>query len=173
MADCSLPSGMWDPSFNLSHKVEFNFVVEEQMISKTSEQKMVEHCLELALRTSVAAWNLAYASNRGNLNAEMERLSKQLTNIKLVHAQCERKYEEAKKMIEDDLLLFENLQKASLEMKQVKEQLALDLEVSKKTILDLTEERDALCQALTKEKESKEEMYDESFWSTRVDSKRR
>lgn len=76
-------------------------------------------------------------------------------------------------MIEDDRLLFENLQKASLEMKQVKEQLALDLEVSKKTILDLTEERDALCQALTKEKESKEEMYDESFWSTRVDSKRR
>lgn len=76
-------------------------------------------------------------------------------------------------MIEDDRLLFENLQKASLEMKQVKEQLALDSEVSKKTILDLTEERDALRQALTEEKESKEEMYDESFWSTRVDSKRR
>lgn len=43
MADCSLPGGMWHPGFNLSHKVEFNFdAVEEQVMSNTSEKKMVE-----------------------------------------------------------------------------------------------------------------------------------
>lgn len=92
---------------------------------------------------SVAAWNLAYASNN------------------VVHAQCEQQYNEAKKTIEDGCLLFENLQNSGQEMKQVMEQLELDLEASKKTILELTEERDAICQALTEENESKEEMYDD------------
>lgn len=37
-ADCSLPSGMWDPGFNLSHKIDFNFdLAEQKVMAKTTK----------------------------------------------------------------------------------------------------------------------------------------
>lgn len=99
---------------------------------------MAEHCLEFCSRATAAAWNFMYASNRGNLSADVERLSKQLNDVNLIHAPCERNYTEAQKMIVDGRTILENSQKASVEMKQMKDQLTLDLEASKKTILEMT-----------------------------------
>lgn len=63
-ANRSLPGGMWDPGFTLSHKIEFKVdAAEQKVISETSEQAMAENCLEFLLRGSVVAYNLVYASN--------------------------------------------------------------------------------------------------------------
>lgn len=81
--DWSLPGGMWDPDFDLIHKIDFNFdPAEEKVMSELSEQNMAKLCLDFLLRGSAAAFKLAYASNRGNMHVEVERLKKQLDETK-------------------------------------------------------------------------------------------
>lgn len=55
-ADRSIPGGMWDPAFNLGHKIDFNFgLAEQKVIKKTSKQKMADNCLEFACQAVVVA----------------------------------------------------------------------------------------------------------------------
>ncbi|KAG2383986.1 uncharacterized protein HKW66_Vig0152510 [Vigna angularis] len=160
-ADRDIPNGMWDAAFNLGHKIEFNFdLAEQKVMEKTSEQKMADYCLEFACRAAAAAWNLAYASNRGNLVTELERL-------KTEHAKCEQQRKESEKMIVKGREITENLQKASVEMKKVNERLVADLEFSrkeneqlKKSLTILTAEREALRQTITENQELQDEMTD-------------
>ncbi|XP_017438771.2 uncharacterized protein LOC108344788 isoform X1 [Vigna angularis] len=160
-ADRDIPNGMWDAAFNLGHKIEFNFdLAEQKVMEKTSEQKMADNCLEFACRAAAAAWNLAYASNRGNLVTELERL-------KTEHAKCEQRQKESEEMIVKGREIMENLQKYGVEMKKVKDRLAADLECSKKEneelkkrLITLTGERDALRQTITENQELQDEMTD-------------
>lgn len=84
--------GMWDPTFNLGHKIDFHFdEAKRKVIEGTSEQKMTEICMELACRMAAAAWTLAYASNRANLKTELEKAKAQLNEVATVHSRCEQK----------------------------------------------------------------------------------
>lgn len=98
----TLPLGMWDPSFNLRHKIEFNFdAAEEKVMSEMSEQQMAEFLIDTALRGSAAAYKMVYASNRGDVRKEVERLKKQLEEAVAAHAGCAEKAVEAAKVIAD------------------------------------------------------------------------
>ncbi|KOM56724.1 hypothetical protein LR48_Vigan10g261600 [Vigna angularis] len=59
-----LPNGVWDPSFTLSHKIEFNLDnSEKRVVESMTEQQMADAMLEMASRTAMAAWHMAYASD--------------------------------------------------------------------------------------------------------------
>ncbi|WVY97349.1 hypothetical protein V8G54_029500 [Vigna mungo] len=100
-ADRAIPSGMRDLTFNLGHKIDFNFdEAEKKVIDGTSEQKMAETCLELACQVAAAAWTLAYAFNRGNFRIELEQVKEQLNK------------KDADKVIVEGRSIMENLQRA-------------------------------------------------------------
>ncbi|XP_052735615.1 uncharacterized protein LOC128197576 [Vigna angularis] len=72
--DRPFPKGLWDPSFNLSHKMDFNLDdAEKKVVESMTEQQMADDLLEMASRIAMAAWHMAYASDRGVLRAELEK----------------------------------------------------------------------------------------------------
>lgn len=164
--DQYLLRGMWDPGFDLRHKIDFNFdAAEEKVMSEISEQKMAELCLDFLLRGSTATFKLAYASNRGNLHVEVERLKKQLDETKVAlqeanaaHAECSQKTTEAAQIIVKGRLLMDNLKRAEMELRKERDRLAGDLEAARKTITGLTTERDDLQKTVAKCQETQEEM---------------
>lgn len=155
----SLPLGMWDPGFDLRHKIEFHFdAAEEKVGVAMSEQEMSDFLLDNLLRGAAAAFKMAYAFVRGNLREEVERLKKQLEDANVAHAGCDEKAVEAAKVIADSQLSLENSKRISEEVKNERDRLSSDLEAAKKTIADLTVERDDLQQTLEESKETQAEM---------------
>lgn len=157
--ECSLPLGMWDPRFDLRHKIEFHFdVAEEKVMVAMSEQQMAKFLCDNMLRCAAAAYRMNYASDRGILREEVERLRKHLEDAKAVHVGCDEKAAEAAKMIEDGRLIMENLKRAGIEAEKERDRLASELEVAKKASVDLTSERDTLL----KEKDGLQQSLEES-----------
>lgn len=108
--DCPIVGGMFDPTFNLGHKIDFNFdEAERKVIESTSEQIILKKCRELARCTVAAAWTLAYASNRGNLRIELEQAKAQLNEVTIAHSLCEKKQKDAEKVIAEGRAIMENL----------------------------------------------------------------
>lgn len=141
----ALPLGMWDPGFDLWHKIEFNFdATEEKVMSEMLEKQMSEFLLDNLLRGAATAFKMAYASNRGYVRNEVEHLKKQLEKANVAHAGCAEKQAKATKIISKGHLIMENLKKAAAELKDERGRLANDLKVVEKTIADLTSERDNL-----------------------------
>ncbi|XP_022633664.1 uncharacterized protein LOC111241129 [Vigna radiata var. radiata] len=119
-------------------------------MSETSEQTMAEICLELLLRGSTTAYNMVYASNRGQLRTEVDRLKKELEEVMASHSQCAQ-------MMADNHVLMENLKKAGLDLRNSRDSLAVDLKIAKETIVNLTTNRDDLRQTVVNLKKAADE----------------
>lgn len=59
------------------------------------EQQMAETAMELACRTTMTTWHLAYASEIGVLRTKLERVKKQLNKVVVAHSQFEQLIAEA------------------------------------------------------------------------------
>ncbi|KOM49945.1 hypothetical protein LR48_Vigan08g077200 [Vigna angularis] len=132
-----LPNGMWDSSFNLSHKIDFNLDdSEKKVVESMTEQQMADAMLELASRAAMAAWHMAYASDRGVLRVELEKARTQLKDLTTEYA----------------------MKRERDQLQRERDQLATELEQSTKTVAALTKERDSLLLAAAEEQEIREEM---------------
>ncbi|BAT86535.1 hypothetical protein VIGAN_04420100 [Vigna angularis var. angularis] len=161
-----LPNGMWDPSFNLSHKIDFNLDdSEKKVVESMTEQQMADAMLELASRAAMAAWHMAYASDRGVLRVELQKAQTQLKELADVHSNCEQRQKQSEQLLSEAQALLNNVQTAGFAMKRERDQLqrerdqlATELEQSTKTVAALTKERDGLLLAAAEEQEIREEM---------------
>ncbi|KOM25615.1 hypothetical protein LR48_Vigan125s000500 [Vigna angularis] len=136
-SDRPIPGGVWDPAFNLGHKIAFNLdEPKKKVVEKIIEQQMDDTSLEFTSREAMATWHLAYASDRGVLRVELQKVQTQVKEAK-----------------------------AGLELKKARDQLVADLEQGKKEVFDqksastaLRVERDALLLTTVEDKKLKEEM---------------
>ncbi|KOM43517.1 hypothetical protein LR48_Vigan05g112100 [Vigna angularis] len=55
--------------------------VDEKVVESMTEQQMADAMLELASRATMAAWNMAYASDRGILRDELQKAQTQLKEL--------------------------------------------------------------------------------------------
>ncbi|KOM52333.1 hypothetical protein LR48_Vigan09g099200 [Vigna angularis] len=164
--DRPLPNGVWDPSFNLSHKIEFNLDnSEKKVVESMTEQQMADAMLEMASRTAMAAWHMAYASDRGVLRVELEKARTQLKELTEVHASCDQKERQSEKLLCEAQVLLNGARSAGLALKKERDdlqrernQVVAELEQSKKTVAALTKERDDLRAAAVEDQEIREEM---------------
>ncbi|KOM47594.1 hypothetical protein LR48_Vigan07g129800 [Vigna angularis] len=97
-----LPNGVWDPSFTLSHKVEFNLDnSEKRVIKNMTEQQIADAMLEMASRAQMLAWHMAYASDRGALRVELEKTQTQLKELTEAHALCDQKQKRSEQLLSE------------------------------------------------------------------------
>ncbi|XP_022637737.1 uncharacterized protein LOC106768227 [Vigna radiata var. radiata] len=135
-----LPQGMWDPGFDLRHKIEFHFdAAEEKVMASMSEQQMSEFLLDVLLRAGAAAFKMVYASNRGEVQSEVNRLRKELDDLNATHASCEEKAEEAAKALAEVKKEVEGLRKIGQELKTERDNVLKDMEEARKNIARLSE----------------------------------
>ncbi|KOM51942.1 hypothetical protein LR48_Vigan09g060100 [Vigna angularis] len=154
-----LPNGVWDPSFTLSHKIEFNLDnSEKRVVESMTEQQMVDAMLEMASRTALAAWHMAYASDRGVLRVELEKARTQLKELTEVHANCDQKQKRSEKLLSEAEVLLTGARAAGLALKKEHDQMSSELEQAKKIVAALTKERDDLRAEAVEDQEIKEEM---------------
>ncbi|KOM25241.1 hypothetical protein LR48_Vigan62s001800 [Vigna angularis] len=161
-----LPGGVWDPSFNLSHKIDFNLDdSEKKVVESMTEQQMTDAMLELASRTTMVAWHMAYAFDKGVVRVKLEKVRTQLKELTDVHSNCEQRQRQSEQFLCEAQELLNNVRSVGLTLKKERDelqierdQMASELEQSKKTVAALTKERDALLVAAAEEKEIRKEM---------------
>ncbi|XP_014511293.1 uncharacterized protein LOC106769985 [Vigna radiata var. radiata] len=150
-----------EPAEDLRHKIEFNFdATEEKVMASISEQQMSEYVLGNLLRCGAAAFKMAYASSRGDVQNEVGRLKKQLEDVQAAHAGCTEKANEAAKVIEEGKAHAERLRRISLELQTERDGLLKDMEEARKTIANLSniqKERDELLKENAELKQEKVE----------------
>lgn len=53
--DCPIPSGMWGPTFNLGHKIDFNLDdAEKKVVEGMTENQMADIAMELTCQMAMA-----------------------------------------------------------------------------------------------------------------------
>ncbi|KOM28781.1 hypothetical protein LR48_Vigan583s003200 [Vigna angularis] len=108
-----IPLGVWDSSFTLGHKVELNLDSSEKtIVENMSEQQIADAMLEMSTRVQMLAWHMAYASDRGPLRVELEKLRAQYKEIVETHARDQMSSE----LVE--------VKKAKAELEQAKKEMA-------------------------------------------------
>ncbi|KOM55427.1 hypothetical protein LR48_Vigan10g131900 [Vigna angularis] len=124
--DRPLPKGLWDPSFNLSHKMDFNLDdAEKKVVESMTEQQMADDLLEIATRTTMAAWHMEYASDRGVLRVELEKSRTQLKEIADAHAACEQRQRESEQRLREGQTLLNSTWAAGSALKNERDELRL------------------------------------------------
>ncbi|KOM32532.1 hypothetical protein LR48_Vigan01g208800 [Vigna angularis] len=157
--ECPLPNGVWDPSFTLSHKVEFNLDnSEKRVIENMTEQQIADAMLEMASRAQMLAWHMAYASDRGALRVELEKTQTQLRELTEAHALCDQKQKRSEQLLSEAEVLLTGARAAGLALKKERDQVSRELEQAKKMMAMLTKERDDLRAESVEDKEIIEEM---------------
>ncbi|WVZ14462.1 hypothetical protein V8G54_012028 [Vigna mungo] len=137
--------GMWGPNFNIGHKIDFNLdETKKKGIEGMTEQQMADIAMELTCRVAMGTWHLAYASDRGILRIELERVKKQLNEVVAAHSQCR--------------ILMGNLQRFDIEMMKACDQLVAELEVLRKEAFDQKNAIGHSAPDNAEDKELKEEM---------------
>ncbi|KOM37947.1 hypothetical protein LR48_Vigan03g132900 [Vigna angularis] len=162
--DRPLPNGVWDPSFNLSHKIEFNLDnYEKKVVESMTEQQMADAMLEMASQTAMAAWHMAYASDRGMLRVELEKARTQLKELTEVHTSCDQKQKQSEKLLCEAQVVLNCARSTGLALKKERDdlqrerdQVVAELEQSKKTMAALTKEKDDLRAAAVEDQEIRE-----------------
>ncbi|KOM48075.1 hypothetical protein LR48_Vigan07g177900 [Vigna angularis] len=121
------------------HKIDFNLDdSEKKVVESMTEQQMADAMLELTSRAAMAAWHMAYASDRGVLRVELQKAQTQLKELA-------------------DTAGFV-MKREQDQLQRERDQLATELEQSTKTVAALTKESDGLLLAAAEEKEIREEM---------------
>ncbi|KOM57374.1 hypothetical protein LR48_Vigan11g040700 [Vigna angularis] len=148
-----IPLGVWDSSFTLGHKVELNLDSSEKaVIENMSEQQIADAALEMSTRVQMLTWHMAYASDRGLLRAELEKLKAQHKEIVETHAVCESRQKRSEQLLKEAEGLLIDARNAGQAFKKERDQMSaelveakrakVDLEQAKKEMATLMKERD-------------------------------
>ncbi|KOM51850.1 hypothetical protein LR48_Vigan09g051000 [Vigna angularis] len=126
---------------------------------------MADTNMEFACRTTMATWRLVYASNRGIIRTELQKVQTQLKEVVAAHSQCEQRQKQSEELLTEARVLMGNMQRTNAELKKERDQFAAELEMLMKEAFDqkivitsLREERDALLLTTARDKEIMEEM---------------
>ncbi|KOM37981.1 hypothetical protein LR48_Vigan03g136300 [Vigna angularis] len=125
-ADRPLPQGVWDPAFTLGHKVDLQM--------DASEKRVFE--------------NMTYASDRGRLRTELEK----------VRAELEKK--RAEQLLKEAETLLNATREAGSTLRKERDQLASELEQAKRAMVVLARERNELKAEASERNELVEELKD-------------
>ncbi|KOM55633.1 hypothetical protein LR48_Vigan10g152500 [Vigna angularis] len=139
--DRPFPKGLWDPSFNLSHKMDFNLDdAEKKVVESMTEQQMADDLLEMASRIAMAAWHMA------------QRQSEQLLR-------------EGQALLNSTRAAGSALKKERDELRLAHDQMTSELAQLRKIVVAVTQERDGaikerdeLIAAAAEDREEREEM---------------
>ncbi|KOM52517.1 hypothetical protein LR48_Vigan09g117600 [Vigna angularis] len=123
-----------------------------------TEQQMADAMLEMASQTVMAAWHMAYASDRGLLRVELDKARTQLKELTEVHASCDQKHKRSEQLLSEAEVLLTSARAAGLAMKKERDQVSRELEQAKKMVAALTKEKDDLRAESVEDKEIQEEM---------------
>ncbi|KOM51811.1 hypothetical protein LR48_Vigan09g047000 [Vigna angularis] len=148
-----IPLGVWDSSFTLGHKVELNLDSSEKtIVENMSEQQIADAMLEMSTRVQMLAWHMAYASDRGQLRVELEKLRAQHKEVVKTHAACESRQRQSEQLMREAEVLLREARAAGQTFKKERDQMSselvaankakIELEQAKKEMATLIKERD-------------------------------
>ncbi|KOM33008.1 hypothetical protein LR48_Vigan01g256400 [Vigna angularis] len=156
-----IPLGVWDSSFTLGHKVELNLDnSEKKIIENMSEQQIADAMLEMTTRAQMLAWHMAYASDRGTLRVELEKVRAERKELIEARALCESKQKRSEQLLKEAEVLLNDARDAGRTLKKERDQMSSKLEQAKKEMAVLIRERDDLRAADVEDKELIEELKD-------------
>ncbi|KOM24678.1 hypothetical protein LR48_Vigan2420s000100 [Vigna angularis] len=156
-----LPLGIWDSAFMPGHRVELNLdASEKKVIENMSEQQIADSLLEMNTRAQALAWHLAYASDRGRTQSELEKVRAQLKDLAEIHAGCEARQKRAEQLLKEGEILLSKTREAGMTLQQERDQMARDLEQAKNSMLLVARERNALKVEIVEKNELIEELKD-------------
>ncbi|KOM43300.1 hypothetical protein LR48_Vigan05g090400 [Vigna angularis] len=102
-----LPLGIWDRAFMPGHRVDINMDASgKKVIENMSEQQIADSLLEMNTRAQALAWHLAYASDRGQMRSELEKVRAQLKELAEIHAGCEARQKRTEQLLKDGETLW-------------------------------------------------------------------
>ncbi|KOM55452.1 hypothetical protein LR48_Vigan10g134400 [Vigna angularis] len=133
-----IPLGVWDSSFTMGHKVELNLDSSEKaIIENMSEQQIADAALEMSARVHMLTWHMAYASDRGLLRAELEKLKAQHKEIVETHAVCESRQKRSEQLLKEAEGLLNDTRNAGQALKKELDQMSSELVEAKKAKAEL------------------------------------
>ncbi|KOM45095.1 hypothetical protein LR48_Vigan06g040100 [Vigna angularis] len=170
-----LPQGVWDPAFTLGHKVDLQMdASEKRVFENMSEQEIADTMLEMTTRTQALAWHLAYASDRGRVRTELEKVRAELEKVRAewekvraqlqelteVHAACDANQKHAEQLLKEAETLLNATREAGSTLRKERDQLASELEQTKRAMVVLARERNELKAEASERNELVEELKD-------------
>ncbi|KOM31788.1 hypothetical protein LR48_Vigan01g134400 [Vigna angularis] len=156
-----LPLGVWDPAFTLGHKVDLKMdASEKKVVENMSEQEIADTMLEMTTRAQALAWHLAYASDRGMVRVELEKVRTQLKELTEVHAACDANQKSAEQLLKEAETLLNDTREAGLTLRKERDQMASELEQAKRAMMVLARERNELKAEASERNELVEELKD-------------
>ncbi|KOM45650.1 hypothetical protein LR48_Vigan06g095600 [Vigna angularis] len=154
-----LPQGVWDPAFTLGHKVDLNMdASEKKVFENMSEQEIADTMLEMTTRAQALAWHLAYASDRGIVRVELEKVRTQLKELTEVHTAWDAKQKRAEQLPKEAETLLNDTREAGLTLRKERDQMASELEQAKRAMVVLAKERNELKAEASERNELGEEL---------------
>ncbi|KOM58491.1 hypothetical protein LR48_Vigan11g152500 [Vigna angularis] len=174
-ADRPLPQGVWDPAFTLGHKVDLHMdASEKRVFENMSEQEIADTMLEMTTRAQALAWHLAYASDRGRVRTELEKVRAELEKVRAewekvraqlqelteVHAACDANQKRAEQLLKEAETLLNATREAGSTLRKERDQLASELEQTKRAMVVLARERNELKAEALERNELVEELKD-------------
>ncbi|KOM43977.1 hypothetical protein LR48_Vigan05g158200 [Vigna angularis] len=133
-----IPLGVWDSSFTLGHKVELNLDSSEKaIVENMSEQQIADAALEMSTRVQMLTWHMAYASDRGLLRAELEKLKAQHKEIVETYAVCESRQKRSEQLLKEAEVLLNDARNAGQAFKKERDQMSSELVEAKKAKAEL------------------------------------
>ncbi|KOM56478.1 hypothetical protein LR48_Vigan10g237000 [Vigna angularis] len=156
-----LPLGIWDRAFMPGHRVDLNMdASEKKVIENMSEQQIADSLLEMNTRAQALAWHLAYASDRGQMRSELEKVRAQLKELAEIHAGCEVRQKRTEQLLKEGETLWNKTREAGVALQQERDQIARDLDQAKNSMLIVARERNALKVEVFEKNELIEELKD-------------
>ncbi|KOM37286.1 hypothetical protein LR48_Vigan03g066700 [Vigna angularis] len=156
-----LPLGIWDRAFMPGHRVDLNMdASEKKVIENMSEQQIADSLLEMNTRAQALAWHLAYASDRGQMRSELEKMRAQLKELVEIHAGCEARQKRTEQLLKEGEILWNKTREAGVALQQERDQMAGDLDQAKNSMLIVARERNALKVEVFEKNELIEELKD-------------
>ncbi|KOM49471.1 hypothetical protein LR48_Vigan08g029800 [Vigna angularis] len=159
--DRPLPLGVWDPAFTLGHKVELNMDnSEKKVVENMTEREIADAMLEMTTRAQMLAWHMAYASDRGALQAELDKTRAQLKDLTEAHAACESKQKRSEQLLKEAEGLLSDARDSGRTLKKERNQMSNELEQAKRAMVALAKERNDLRAEAVERNELVEELKD-------------
>ncbi|KOM56741.1 hypothetical protein LR48_Vigan10g263300 [Vigna angularis] len=133
---------------------------EKKVIENMSEQQIADSLLEMNTRAQALAWHLAYASDRGQMRSELEKVRAQLKELAEIHAGCEVRQKRTEQLLKEGETLWNKTREAGVALQQERDQMARDLDQAKNSMLIVARERNALKVEVFEKNELIEELKD-------------
>ncbi|KOM49645.1 hypothetical protein LR48_Vigan08g047200 [Vigna angularis] len=133
---------------------------EKKVFENMSEQEIADTMLEMTTRAHALAWHLAYASDRGMVRVELEKVQTQLKELTEVHTACDAKQKRAEQLLKEAETLLNDTREAGLTLRKERDQIASELEQAKRAMVVLARERNELKAEASERNELVEELKD-------------